>query len=162
MNGYVAKPLRAPLLLEALARVTADPTGGGAPSADRPPPAEGRDGEPPGPVFDIDGALARVKGDRQLLARMIAAFHGQSSKLAAAIAESVAGRDGRALERAAHKLKGSVGSLGARRAFAQAARLETLGRDGDWAEAPAALARLEEELARLRQALADYAAGVVA
>ena len=54
----------------------------------------------------------------------------------------------------AHRLKGSVGSLSAGRAFVAAEQLETSGRAGDMDAARAALSVLEEEVDRLAEALA--------
>ena len=66
----------------------------------------------------------------------------------------MARRDAKVLERAAHTLKSSVGTFGAKAAFGAALRLEMVGRSGDLAEAEAAYAELETELARLEPALA--------
>ena len=64
--------------------------------------------------------------------------------------------DGKALERAAHKLKGSMGSFGAARAAEAALRLEIMGRDGEFAQVEEAGADLEHEVARLREALTTF------
>jgi HPt (histidine-containing phosphotransfer) domain-containing protein len=58
-----------------------------------------------------------------------------------------------ALERAAHKLKGSLGIFEARNACAAARRLEELGRAGDLDEAATAIQALDDETARLTPAL---------
>ena len=65
-----------------------------------------------------------VEGDRELLRRMVQAFCDQCPKLLEEIRDSVLCGDGAALERAAHKLKASVGQFGAQRAYQAAARLE--------------------------------------
>ena len=56
--------------------------------------------------------------------------------------------------RAAHSLKGSVGSFGAQGAFDAALRLEVMGRGGDFTHAAEACVALEKEVARLERALA--------
>jgi len=58
-----------------------------------------------------------------------------------------------ALERAAHAMKGSVGTFSARAAMEAARELEERGRSGDLAGAEAALVKLEEEIERLMPAL---------
>jgi HPt (histidine-containing phosphotransfer) domain-containing protein len=70
--------------------------------------------------------------------------------------------DGRALERAAHSLKGTVMSFGAQTAGAAALRLEVMGRGGDLTQAAMACAELEREVAQLGQALAVFRGGPVA
>jgi HPt (histidine-containing phosphotransfer) domain-containing protein len=54
----------------------------------------------------------------------------------------------------AHTIKGAVSTFGAQRAWDAALRIETLGRNGDLREAPAALVELQEALQRLEGALA--------
>ena len=53
------------------------------------------------------------------------------------------------VRRLAHTLKGAAGNLGAAGVADCAKRLEDLGRGGDLAAAPAALAELEDALVRL-------------
>ena len=59
----------------------------------------------------------------------------------------------KALERAAHTLKGAVGNFSAQGAYAAALRVEMMGRGGDLTHAAAAYAELEQEVARLGEAL---------
>jgi HPt (histidine-containing phosphotransfer) domain-containing protein len=58
------------------------------------------------------------------------------------------------IERAAHTIKGSVGNFAAKAAFDAAMELERIGRDGTLDQAEAARVRLEDELDRLKPALA--------
>jgi HPt (histidine-containing phosphotransfer) domain-containing protein len=62
------------------------------------------------------------------------------------------------VERAAHTLKGSSGNMGAARMAAVCAELEEAGASGDLGRALGLLARLEEELGRVRPALEAEAA----
>ena len=55
-------------------------------------------------------------------------------------------RDGQALERAAHKLKGSVGNFGAHEAFDGALRLEAMGREADFAHSDETCTKLRRML----------------
>jgi two-component system, sensor histidine kinase and response regulator len=66
------------------------------------------------------------------------------------------------VQRAAHAVKGSVGTFGARPARELAARLEGVGREGRLDEAPALLDALEAELTRVTVALRDHAAALTA
>ena len=61
----------------------------------------------------------------------------------------------------AHRLKGALGTLGARAATEAALKLERLGSDGNLADAPAVLGRLQKEIERLEPELTDLARGVV-
>ena len=106
-------------------------------------------------MFDLDTALAVVDGDRELLRRMVQVFSGYCPKLLGEIRDSVLRGDGAALERAAHKLKASVGSFGAQRAYQAALQLEELGGAGDVTGSQQAYPELEEAVRRLQGALAD-------
>ncbi|MDB5311501.1 MAG: hybrid sensor histidine kinase/response regulator [Gemmataceae bacterium] len=140
MDAYLSKPLKSAELVETLARLV--------PAA---APADG--------VFDRAAALARVEGDAALLRQLVGHFTAQSGKLLADIRTAAEGRNGKKLERAAHKLKGSAGTFGARPASESAARLEAMGRAGDFAGADGALDGLERDVTDLRRALAELVEG---
>ncbi len=146
MDGYVSKPIRAQELLQALEGLLADPTegSGGVPS-------EASSQE----VLDRAAVLVRVEGEAELLEEMTAMFLDDCPKLLCAIREAVGRCDAKALERAAHTLKGSVGNFAARAAVEASLRLEMIGRHGDLTQAKKALVILEEEIERLKLALAD-------
>jgi CheY-like chemotaxis protein/nitrogen-specific signal transduction histidine kinase/HPt (histidine-containing phosphotransfer) domain-containing protein len=178
MDTYVSKPLRARELLDTIAQLLpAVPAAQGVPT----PAAEHRgsqaalgsrtaaNAEPPrsalpafteepqmAGVFDPVLALAEVEGDRQLLLKMIQSFAAQTQKALPEIRAAAERGDGRALERAAHKLKGSIGSFGDRPASDAALRLELMGSSGEFAGAAQTVATLENEVARLREALAAF------
>jgi HPt (histidine-containing phosphotransfer) domain-containing protein len=59
------------------------------------------------------------------------------------------------LERAAHKIKSTVGSFGAQRCYQAALRLEELGRAGEVTGFQRAHGELEEAVRRLKEALTD-------
>lgn len=75
-----------------------------------------------------------------------------------AVRKAVAAADAKALEQAAHLLRGSVGNFVAAEATAAAARLEAFGRSGDVSLAAGALRTLEAALERLTPALREFAA----
>jgi signal transduction histidine kinase/CheY-like chemotaxis protein/HPt (histidine-containing phosphotransfer) domain-containing protein len=140
MDGYVPKPIRPEELFAALAAVVA--------------PAE-VDGPTPGGAIDRDAALASVGGDRALLADLVRVFEEESPQRLAAVRDAITRRDGAAVALNAHALKGALGTLGARPAADAAWRLEQLGRAGALDQLEPACRSLEQELARLPQALAD-------
>jgi HPt (histidine-containing phosphotransfer) domain-containing protein len=118
--------------------------------ASRPPP---RSAPEPELVVDRAALRAQVDGDDELLAEMIAIFFEDGPRLLAETAAAAAQRDGRALERAAHSLKGSLSAFHAPAAVAVARRLEQIGRGGNLAEAERTLALLNVEHDRLRETL---------
>jgi len=84
---------------------------------------------------------------------LVEIFSKECPTILAALQAAVAANDPRAVYHAAHTLKGSVGNFGATAAMEAARALEMLGRQGELSGATAALAVLEEELARLHPAL---------
>ena len=141
MDGYVSKPLLVRELYEAVDRYS---------KVDRPAEGDSTERE----VFDREAALARVEGDVELLEEIVEIFLDEAPGVLTSIRESAGRRDGEALERDADKLKGSVGNLGAKRAFDAAQELESIGRGGDLTKGTSASERLEEEIGRLERALA--------
>jgi two-component system, sensor histidine kinase and response regulator len=153
MDAYVSKPLQTQQLLEVIESLV--PTHADA-ETDRPGEAQTDtpgEAEPPEPVFDRNAVLARVEGDRELLRELVTLFLDESPGLLSEIQQSIARRDGKALERAAHTLKGSVGNFGAKRSYDVALKLEMMGRAADFTNAQEAFAQLQEEIVGLDNAL---------
>jgi HPt (histidine-containing phosphotransfer) domain-containing protein len=73
----------------------------------------------------------------------------------AEISRGISQRDGSAVERAAHNLKGAAAVFSAEAACRAAERLEAIGREQSWAETEPALRILEDAVARLRLALTE-------
>jgi PAS domain S-box-containing protein len=139
MDGYLSKPIQARELLQALDRL----------SREGPAPEARRD------VLDRDRALAGTGGDMGLLKELAGLYQAECPGWLADMREAIARQDASRLRRAAHTLKGALGTLGAAEAQAAAQRLEEMGRGGDLGEAGPAYARLEAALDHLRPALAD-------
>jgi HPt (histidine-containing phosphotransfer) domain-containing protein len=91
-----------------------------------------------------------------MLQEIVQLFCAEAPELLARIQTAIAHGDGRALVRAAHSLKGTVMSFGARPAGEAALRLEVMGRGGDLTQARVACAELEREVAQLGNALAVF------
>lgn len=109
--------------------------------------------------FDAEEVLARVEGDRELLAELLDLFAAETGRLLADLREGVAAGDAAGVERAAHALRGCVGNFGAPGASRLALELEWRGREGDLAGAAALLEELAAEVAELAAGLARLAAG---
>ena len=105
--------------------------------------------------MDTASALARAGGNVILLKEMVGMFLTELPLLMSNLRAAVTVGDARAIERAAHELKGSVGSFSARPAFDAAMRLEDLGRDGSLSEAEPVYTKLEKEIQRLKSVLAN-------
>jgi len=145
MDAYLTKPLEACELAATIASL-------GRP---RPPSETPAEADAPGPgVLDEGRLLERVGGDRRALAKLVQLFLADSRKLLERVLEAVKGGVAPDLRAAAHALKGSVSNFAAPAATAAAARLQELGEKGDLREAPGAYARLDAELARVRESLA--------
>jgi HPt (histidine-containing phosphotransfer) domain-containing protein len=68
----------------------------------------------------------------------------------AGLREAVEAGDARSVERIAHILKGSSGSMGAKRMEAICAEVEEMGHSEELRAAPGLILRLEEEFGRVR------------
>jgi len=138
MDGYISKPIDAAQLFDIV-------EGADAQTA-TPPPAPP---SPADPVWDVAAALAHVGGDRALLCEMTELFLAEVPRLLGAVRSAVGEADAGSVERAAHKLKGSLSIFAARGALTAARRLEELGRAGDLTDAGAAVQALDRETERL-------------
>ena len=96
--------------------------------------------------LDLQLALARVGGDKQLLREIAVLFIEDCPRAFAEIQEAVILGDAAKLENAAHALKGSVANFGARDAVEAAFCLEKMGRAKDMGEAEGMLRALESAL----------------
>jgi CheY-like chemotaxis protein len=146
MDGYIAKPIRAEDLVDAIEKLGRPPAVTGVESTPRP-----REREP----IDTASALARVGGDVALLKEMVVLFLNELPTLLTNLRYAVTGADAKAIERAAHKLKGSVGNFAAHPAFEATGKLEALGRDGSLSTVGPIFADVEIEIQRLKSAMAN-------
>jgi two-component system sensor histidine kinase/response regulator len=156
MDGYVAKPIRAEELFEAIeaamAALPEEDESGASPGLRTGPGSEDEPGER---ILDRTGLMARVDGDKTLLAEIMALFREEGPELMSQIRKAVAEHKSEALHRAAHALKGSVGNLGGKAAYEAALRLEDMGRRDHLDQAEEAYAFLDKEFGRLNSALLD-------
>ncbi|MFZ2807470.1 MAG: Hpt domain-containing protein [Desulfosalsimonadaceae bacterium] len=67
------------------------------------------------PVFDYDDFMERMDGDMDLLKEVIEIFLEDAPNLVAALRLAVSNRNGEAMERAAHTLKGAAANISAKR-----------------------------------------------
>jgi CheY-like chemotaxis protein/HPt (histidine-containing phosphotransfer) domain-containing protein len=151
MDAYVAKPVQSRTLFEAIESVLPAEA---VSDTEMPTPADEAEAE--AGVFDREAALATIDGDLELFGELVTLLMSESAELLDQIRDAFTRRDAKALERAAHSLKGSVGAFRAEPARLAAQRLEDLGNAGDFDQAGMACEELETEVARLKDALAEY------
>jgi HPt (histidine-containing phosphotransfer) domain-containing protein len=99
--------------------------------------------------------LARFEGDKLLLRNLISAFFNDCPKLVSAARDAAAREDDVEFQRATQALRNHLAPFSAKAACEAADRAELAGREQNLEQAGEALAQLEEELERLRPALAN-------
>ena len=104
--------------------------------------------------MDVELALSRVGGDTELLREIAVIFMDDYPKVVAEVWDAASRGDAKAIERAAHGLKGSVANFGAPAAVDAALKLELMGRTGELHNVSASLMELERVLAGLHEDLA--------
>jgi len=130
MDGYLSKPIDFKQLIEQVENAT----------------AAGQSPQPAKPAMD-SGILR---------SELNTLFVTDAAQIAAEILAACARRDAAALQAAAHRLRGTAGYFAAQRTLELTARLEDLGRAGDFTpETERTCEELAEELARLQRAVAE-------
>jgi PAS domain S-box-containing protein len=158
MDDYVSKPINPRVLFEVLDRVTTRGATPVPPPAARVPQTADRAETP---ALDVAAALERIDGDQELLAEVAGLFRRDCPVMLENIRDAIDRQDAVALEREAHKLKGSLGAFSAKPAFEAALRLEVLGERRNLQEAVGAYQLLEAEIDRLAPILETLAKGPV-
>jgi two-component system, sensor histidine kinase and response regulator len=100
-------------------------------------------------------ALDRVGGDESLLKELGELFLGECPDLVRELHRSVKDADADGIHKAAHTLKGSLGTLGAEEAMKTAFQMEVYGRHGDINGATRYLHTLIEALERVEADLRE-------
>ena len=153
MDDYISKPIDIDRLVSVLGKI--------APSA-KSPVAEAATPAPTEAEVDIDLALSRVGNDRKLMSDVVGLFMAQCPKAIAEMEGALAAGDSERLYQAAHKFKGSAGSIAAQRAAELALALEKAGRGGDLQTATEIFARLKGSTEQLQLQLAEIRQSLLA
>ena len=152
MDGYVAKPIRASELFEAIDRLFVPPQA----APQREAEVQGQSG-----AICWPEALDRVQGDRELLRSAVQAALEEMPQQIAALRQAANEGDAKRLERAAHTLKTAFRFFGVETAARQALDLETRGHEGRLTDLDPAVRDLEHDFgsveAELRRFLAEPA-----
>jgi CheY-like chemotaxis protein len=150
MDEYLSKPVHAAALLSVLQGLGGGPGPGLAPSTCL------------APAFDPQDALARVEGDRELLAELVDIYRVETPRMLADLRRCLEAGDVGGVESAAHALRGCVGILGGRAAAEAALAVERMATEAVRSGGGGQLAELERELDRLGTGLAGLAGRVPA
>jgi HPt (histidine-containing phosphotransfer) domain-containing protein len=110
-------------------------------------------------IMDVEDALHRLDEDEDLFRDIVQIYLEDAPHMLQSIHDAVSGADARALQRAAHGLKGLTATLSAQSASGAAYRLEQMGATGNLAEVNAALAQIDERIDELNHAAHDYLHG---
>ena len=143
MDSYVAKPIRAEELFQAIDAIFSD--GKRAPAT-----------EVPRDVVNWTEALQAAQGDPKVLKSMTEAALEEIPRLMGAVRDALANGDRTKLRLTAHTLKGSMRYFGAFQICERAAKLEDMGRKGDLTDSETILGDLEAEVTQVTAILSDY------
>jgi two-component system sensor histidine kinase/response regulator len=135
MDGYVSKPIQPRELWEAIDKLT--------------PPGDGQT------ILNHEEIRQRLGDDPNLLRELIEVFLADCPRLWQNVRDALAQGDAVKLHRAAHTLKGSLGTFAAQPAWEAAEHLEQLAGKGDMHRAAEAVPPLEAELQRLQLSLLE-------
>jgi HPt (histidine-containing phosphotransfer) domain-containing protein len=152
MNDCLTKPISQQELAACLARYVGNRP---AVSDEQPGPIAP---EASLPVLDVEATLDRIGGNTQLFDRLVTIFRRQTPPLLTELREALRGGDATRARNAAHKLNGSLRSVGGHAAQEIVARLERRALEGALDDATALCDALGEELARLDDAIGEYLA----
>jgi signal transduction histidine kinase/CheY-like chemotaxis protein/HPt (histidine-containing phosphotransfer) domain-containing protein len=139
MDGYVSKPIRVADVEQAVTQAMAANQ-----SSDAGSTSTAEDS-----LVDEAAILSGMDGNRKLLRDLTRIFVADCPKQLVEIKAAIQMGDAERLRRAAHALKGSVGNFAAKKAFAIAGQLETMGKNGNLDAAQGACVALEGELSQL-------------
>lgn len=151
MDAHIGKPVDVRKLTEAVESLGQAVTG----RAESDTSAAERS-ETPEAAVDLPGALKRLGGDISLLKDFVRVFDEDTPLLLGALHAAVDAADVTAVRRAAHSMRGLSSNFGAAGIVAIASQLEMMSRDRELANANRLVERLENETAKVADALAAY------
>lgn len=146
VDAYMTKPIQPKLLRQTIAELI--------PDAAYEPPATAPSR---GPV-DFDQLKEYVGEDPVLLAEVIQVFLDDSPVALENATRAISAKDANALEISAHRLKGSLATMGAEAAAELASRLEKMGHEGALEGAAELCERLTREVEAAQESLRSWSA----
>lgn len=112
------------------------------------------------PILDLDSALARLGGDRELFADMAGYLYEDAPQLLNKLQTGIDQGDSTSVRMSAHALKGLLASAGGVRSVGVAQELEDAAVCGDLSNVRELLESLESEFAELKASLAPHTRSV--
>lgn len=103
------------------------------------------------PIVDLESALARFDGDMDFLKSMFVKFMKYVPEQMKALNEALSAGDAEEVQRHAHSIKGSAGSLSATIITALARNLEEMGERRELSGAMPVVEELNTEISRLKK-----------
>ena len=100
-------------------------------------------------TLDLEAALERVEGDRELLEELLDMFVDEAGKNIVELRQAVAGQDAALAERMAHTIKGAASNVGAKFVASTALIVEQQARSRDLSNIHLKIAALQAEIERL-------------
>lgn len=107
-------------------------------------------------IFDKDAILDRFDGEGEFLAELVEIFINDIPAQFSEIQKAVDNRNGKDLEKSAHKLKGAIANFTEKAAFEAALKIEIMGRENRLDEAEEAYNTLVKEVEYLVNALKEF------
>jgi signal transduction histidine kinase/HPt (histidine-containing phosphotransfer) domain-containing protein len=156
MDGYISKPIRGEELIELVERLAEKATRAGEPHAECGGPHAEREeyNNAEREEYNIDDAVMRCFGEYDLFREMVGCFFCEADPLLARMRTALGDGDAAEMANAAHRLKGTLGYLGAAPAMDATQRVEQIGKSRDLTAAAEAIQRLDGQLAILKRAIA--------
>lgn len=109
------------------------------------------------PVFDKEGALNRVGGDRELLAELIQLFIDEYNDQVDELLTFIQDSNAKELERRAHSIKSALGNIGAMQGYDAAYELELAGKNAELgAGAELSFKKLKEGISAYLEASSEF------
>jgi len=109
--------------------------------------------------FDREEMLERLGGDTELLDDVLQVFLEECPRMMDEVRGAIDEGNPKSVRRAAHSMRGALLNISAAPAAAEASRLEALGSEERLGEGAPILERLQQEIERLEQVLAEQTAG---
>ncbi len=107
-------------------------------------------------VFDKDKALNIIGGDKEFLKEIVEIFLVDVPQQVSGIEKAVYSRNGEALEKSSHKLKGAVSNFGENATFKTALKLETIGKENRLDEVDETYGTLMKDVESLVKVLNEF------
>ncbi len=143
MNDYLAKPVDPEILFKKISRWTKRETPD--PKEDALTRQEGFE-DHPAPAIDVEEALSRLSGKRDLMDRMLHLFTESYRDAAETVEKRLAAGEGRLAADLCHALKGAAGSISAKGVQTAAGDLEKAAERGDPEAAKPLIQHLDREI----------------